>query len=82
VLDFAKAHGQREGENLARWRGHLDKLLPKRQKLTRGHFAAMAYREVPAFTATLRGREGIAAMALVPDPDGGTLGRSAWRPLG
>jgi Phage integrase central domain/Arm DNA-binding domain len=82
VLDFAKAHGRRDGENPARWRGHLDKLLPKRQKLTRGHFAAMAYREVPAFTATLRGREGIAAMALVPDPDGGTLGRSAWRPLG
>jgi integrase len=64
VLDFAKAHGRRDGENPARWRGHLDKLLPKRQKLTRGHFAAMAYREVPAFMATLRGREGIAAMAL------------------
>jgi integrase len=64
VLDFAKAHGQREGENPARWRGHLDKLLPKRQKLTRGHHAAMPYRDVPAFLVSLRQREAIAAMAL------------------
>ena len=64
VLDFAKAHGQREGENPARWRGHLDKLLPKRQKLSRGHFAAMPYAEVPTFMAALREREAIAAMAL------------------
>jgi integrase len=64
VLDFAKAHGQREGENPARWRGHLDKLLPKRGKLTRGHHAAMAYREIPAFMARLRERDAIAALAL------------------
>ena len=38
VLDAAK--GQRSGENPARWRGHLDQLLPKRQRLTRGHHAA------------------------------------------
>jgi Arm DNA-binding domain len=57
VLDAAKAHGERQGENPARWRGHLDKLLPKRQKLTRGHHAAMPYAEVPAFVASLRERE-------------------------
>ena len=49
VLDAAKAQGHRTGENPARWRGHLDKLLAKRQKLTRGHHAAMPYTEVPAF---------------------------------
>jgi integrase len=64
VLDAAKAQGHREGENPARWRGHLDKLLPKRQTLTRGHHAAMPYAEVPAFVASLRRRQAIAAMAL------------------
>jgi integrase len=64
VLDAAKAQGLRQGENPARWRGHLDKLLPKRQKLSRGHFAAMPYSQVPAFLAALREREGMAARAL------------------
>lgn len=49
VLDAAKARGLRSGENPARWRGHLDKLLPKRRKLARGHHAAMDYAELPAF---------------------------------
>jgi hypothetical protein len=58
VLDAARAKGHipRYEANPARWRGHLDKLLPKRQKLTRGHQAAMAYEEVPAFLARLRER--------------------------
>jgi small-conductance mechanosensitive channel len=45
VLDAARAMGHipRNEANPARWRGHLDKLLPKRQKLTRGHHAALAY---------------------------------------
>jgi hypothetical protein len=33
VLDWAKVRGYREGENPARWRGHLDKLLPARSKV-------------------------------------------------
>ncbi|HEY0649599.1 Arm DNA-binding domain-containing protein, partial [Phenylobacterium sp.] len=41
VLDAARARGLRSGENPARWRGHLDHLLPRRQKLTRGHHMAM-----------------------------------------
>src|SRR5262249_15348773 len=53
VLDAAKAQGLRQGENPARWRGHLDKLLPKRGKLSRGHFAAMPYAEVPALMPLL-----------------------------
>ncbi len=64
VLDAAKAKGFRSGENPARWRGHLDHLLPKRQKLTRGHHAAMPYVEVSGLIAALRAREAVAAYAL------------------
>jgi integrase len=64
VLDAAKAQGLRSGENPARWRGHLDQLLPKRQRLTRGHHAAMSYADVPAFMANLQTRQATAALAL------------------
>jgi integrase-like protein/Arm domain-containing DNA-binding protein len=47
VLDAAKARGHRSGENPARWRGHLDHLLARPQKLARGHHAAMPYPELP-----------------------------------
>jgi Phage integrase central domain len=52
VLDFAKAHGWRSGENPAAWRGHLALILPKRGKLSRGHHAAMPYRNLPEFIGT------------------------------
>lgn len=64
VLDAAKAKGHRSGENPALWRGHLDKLLPRRQKLTRGHHTALPYPDVPAFVAALKARPAIAARAL------------------
>src|SRR4029077_906996 len=64
VLNAAKAKGLRSGENPAAWRGHLENLLPKRQKLTRGHHAAMPHADVPAFVARLREREAVAALAL------------------
>ena len=64
VLDAAKAQGLRSGENPARWRGHLDQLLPKRQRLTRGHHAAMSYAELPAFMSNLQARQATAALAL------------------
>lgn len=64
VLDAAKAKGFRTGENPARWRGHLDHLLPKRQKLTRGHHAALPFASVPDFIADLRERDAVAALAL------------------
>jgi integrase len=64
VLDAAKAQGFRGGENPARWRGHLDQLLPKRQRLTRGHHAAMPYAEIATFIAKLQSRQAIAAFAL------------------
>jgi integrase len=64
VLDAAKAQGLRSGENPARWRGHLDQLLPKRQRLTRGHHAAMNYADLPAFMTALHARQATAALAL------------------
>jgi integrase len=64
VLDAAKAKGLRSGENPARWRGHLDHLLPRPSKLTRGHHAAMPYEEVADFIANLQKREALAALAL------------------
>jgi integrase len=65
ILDSAKARGYRDGENPARWRGHLDKLLPARSKVREvEHLAALPYAELPAFLANLRAREAIAARAL------------------
>jgi integrase len=64
VLDAAKAQGLRSGENPARWRGHLDQLLPQRQQLARGHHAAMSYADVPSFMADLQSRQATAALAL------------------
>ncbi len=64
VLNAAKARGFRTGENPAAWRGHLEHLLPKRPKLTRGHHAAMDYQSLPAFIERLRGEDYIAARAL------------------
>jgi integrase len=64
VLDAAKAKGFRDGENPARWRGHLDHLLPRPLKLARGHHAAMPYEDVAPFIAKLREREATSALAL------------------
>ena len=64
VLDAAKARGMRSGENPARWRGHLNQLLPKPRKLTRGHHAAMPYDDLPSFICALQMRDGTASRAL------------------
>ncbi len=64
VLDAAKARGYREGENPARWRGHIAQILPPRSRLTRGHHKALPYATIPAFTVQLREREATAALAL------------------
>ncbi len=64
VLDAAKAKGFRTGENPARWRGHLDHLLPRPIKMTRGHHAALPYEDIASFIASLREREALAAKAL------------------
>jgi integrase len=65
VLDWAKVNGYRDGLNPARWRGHLDQVLPKRSKVAKvEHHAAMAFAKVPAFVKELRAAEGNAARAL------------------
>jgi integrase len=64
VLDTAKAKKLRSGENPAAWRGQLAHLLPKRQKLTRGHLRAMPYPDVPAFMASLGAIDAITARAM------------------
>jgi integrase len=64
VLDYGKANGLRSGENPAAWRGHLALILPKRQKLSRGHHAAMPYGDLPEFISKLRDTESIHALAL------------------
>jgi integrase len=65
VLDWAKARGYRTGENPARWRGHLDHLLPARRKLAKvEHHAALPYDEIGAFMAALRQETGVAARCL------------------
>ena len=65
VLDWAKARGYRDGDNPARWRGHLDKLLPNQRKVRRAkHHAALPYAELPDFLTALRKRDGVGARAL------------------
>jgi integrase len=65
VLDWATAREYRKGENPARWRGHLDKLLPARAKIQRvQHHPALPYDELADFMEALRGQDGIAARAL------------------
>lgn len=64
VLDAAKVQGFRNGENPAAWRGHLKLILPARQKLKRGHHAAMPIDDLPKFFERLRARQAVAARCL------------------
>ncbi len=65
VLDWAAARGYRHGENPARWRGHLKKLLaePTKIKMVQ-HHPALPYPEISDFMRDLRTREGLSAAAL------------------
>jgi len=65
TIDWATAHGFRQGDNPARWQGHLDKLLADPTKVQkRGHHAALPYAQMGSFMKTLRKCEGIGARAL------------------
>lgn len=65
VLDWARVRGFRVGENPARWRGHLETLLPKRSKVAKvKHHPSLPYSEAGAFVKALRQQEGQAAKAL------------------
>ena len=64
IMDAAKVRGYREGENPARWRGHLAQILPARTRLSRGHHKAAPYSEVPDILQELQTRRAVAALAL------------------
>jgi integrase len=65
VLNWATVRGYRHGENPARWKGHLDKLLPRPSKVAKvEHFAALPWQEVGAFMEKLRERTGTSARAV------------------
>ena len=81
ILDWARVRGYREGENPARWRGHLDKALPALSKVRKvEHHAALPYAELPKFVQTLREQEGVAARrSRIYDPDSNQNGRDPRR---
>jgi len=65
VLDWAKVHGYRAGDNPAAWRGHLQAVMPAPQKITKvENLAALPYTRMHQFMIDLRKRPGMAAMAL------------------
>jgi integrase len=65
VLDWARVHGYRSGENPARWKGNLDHLLPAKSKVRPvQHHPALPYSEIPAFMAEIRECPDGAARAL------------------
>jgi integrase len=65
VLDWAAVLKHREGDNPARWDGHLEQVLPSRGEIAPGeNFPAMPYKELPAFMTKLRQQQGVAARAL------------------
>jgi integrase len=65
ILDWAATRGYRQGDNPARWRGHLENLLPKRTKVRKvQHHAALPYGRVGDFIQALQQQRGVAAMAL------------------
>lgn len=65
ILDWATAKKFRKGENPARWRGHMDKLLPAPRKITPvKHYIAVPVDDAPAFYSALKKRKGTAVRAL------------------
>lgn len=65
ILDRATTKRYRSGENPARWKGHLDDLLPSLSKESRvKHHAALPYSQVASFVKSVRAQEGTAARAL------------------
>jgi integrase len=65
VLDWAKVAGHRDGDNPARWDGHIENLLPAKARIAPvQHHAALAYADLPAFMGALRQHPDLAARAL------------------
>jgi integrase len=65
ILNWAKIHGYRDGENPARWKGHLENALPKPSKISKiKHLTALPYDELPGLMGKLRKERGTSAAAL------------------
>jgi integrase len=65
ILDWATVHNYRQGDNPARWRGHLDQLLPPRSRVQKvEHLAALPYAEIGQFMAELREQDSTSALSL------------------
>jgi integrase len=65
ILDYAKARNYRNGENPARWRGHLDMLLARPSKINgAAHHAALPYADIGEFMSDLRQRDSTSARCL------------------
>jgi len=65
VLNWSTTSGYRTGDNPARWRGHLDNLLPKPTAVRAVvHHPALPFKEIGSFIADLRGMKGASARAL------------------
>jgi integrase len=65
IWDWARARKYVEGENPARLRGHLDKILAKTAKVKRvRHHPALPYKEIQKFITALHKRSGSSALAL------------------
>lgn len=65
ILDFSTAHGDRQGDNPARWKGHLDHLLPAPNRVqVKSHFASLPWAEMGSFMKSLQEMEGVSARAL------------------
>jgi len=83
VLDWARVRQYRTGENPARWRGHIENLLPKRSKVQKvQHFEAMPYVDVPEYFRELRKVETLTAKALafciLTTARNGTIRNARW----
>jgi integrase len=65
ILSWAKGRGLRDGENPARWAGHLDEMLAAPSKVTKvRHHPALPWQEIGDFMSELRGRDSLSARAL------------------
>ena len=65
ILAWATVRKYRKGENPARWTGHLDEMLPAKQKISKArHHPALPFSKLPTFMAELRNRDGMSAKAL------------------
>jgi integrase len=65
ILDWATVRKYRTGDNPARWRGHLDKLLAAPSKVAKvEHLAALPYSTIGSFVSELRKEAGMGARAL------------------